>query len=90
MIKELLTREEFEKAGFIYEPDRSKCKAYKLRLCVPAKEMINDEYKAELISQIPFVYVHEVKETEKLYDGDSNFVVDSRVLVIGHTRKENV
>lgn len=87
MSKELLTREEFEKAGFVYEPDRTKCKAYKLRLSVPAREMINDEYKSEMISQIPFVYVREVKETENPYEGDPHFLADQKVLVIGHTRK---
>lgn len=84
MNKELLTREEIEKAGFIYEPDRAKCKSIKLKLSVPGDALINDEYKAEIISQIPFVYVHEVKKTENPYEGNPNFLTDPRVLVIGH------
>lgn len=87
MDKELLTREEIEKAGFVYEPNKTKCKSFKLKLYVPCDSWINDEYKAEIISQIPFVYVHRVKKTENPYEGDPNFLADPKVLVIGHTRK---
>lgn len=88
-IKKLLTKEEIEKSGFVYEPDRTKCKSLKLKLPVPNDNLINDEYKAEIISQIPFVYVHEVKKTENPYEGNPNFLADPRILVVGHTRKES-
>lgn len=81
----LLTREEIEKAGFIYEPDREKCKARKLRLYVPMPELMDEEYKKEIVNQIPFQFVHEVRETPNLYEGDPNFLADPKVLVIGHT-----
>lgn len=89
MNKELLIREEIEKFGFIYEPDKAKCKSLKLKLPVPSDNLINDEYKAKIISQIPFVYVHEVKKTENPYEGNPNFLADPKVLVVGHTRKES-
>lgn len=87
MKKELLTRDEIEKFGFIYESDKMKCKSLKLKLSVPSDDLINDEYKAKLISQIPFAYVHEVKKTENPYEGNPNFLADPKVLVVGHTRK---
>lgn len=86
-IKKFLTKEEIEKAGFAYEPDKTKCKSVKLKLSVPSDDLINDEYKAEIISQIPFAYVHEVKKTENPYEGNPNFLADPRILVVGHTRK---
>lgn len=82
---DLLTKEEIERFGFTYEPDATKCKSRKLRLYVPAKELINDEYKAEIANQIPYQYVHKVIETPNPYEGDPNFLADPKVLVTGHT-----
>lgn len=82
---DLLTKEEIEKAGFIYEPDASKCKTRKLRLYVPAPEGIDDDYKKEIIEQICYKHVHKVWETPNPYEGDPNFLADPRVLVTGHT-----
>ena len=82
MSLELLNKEDIESAGFIYEPDRSKCKAYKLKLYVP--EVIVEEFKKAIVNEIMFKYVHQVKESENPYGPD--FCSDPKVIVIGHTR----
>jgi hypothetical protein len=82
---DLLTREEIEKFGLTYEPDATKCKMRKLRLYVPAPEMIDEFYKEEIAKQIPYQYVHQVKETTNPYAGNPNFLADPKVLVVGHT-----
>lgn len=84
-MKTLLTREEFEKHGFIYEPDVTKCKTRKLKLYVPAEEMINDEYRMEIVNQLPYQYIHEVIETPNPYAGNPDYCCDPKVLVRGHT-----
>ncbi len=86
----ILTKEEIEKYGFIYEPDITKCKSRKLRLYVPKQELIDEEYKKEVANQIPYQYVHQVIETPNPYEGDPNFLADPKVLVKGHTQKGNI
>lgn len=88
-MKELLTKDEIEKFGFIYEPDENKCKSRKLKLYVPSSEMIDEGYKLEIANQIPYKYVHKVVETPNPYEGDPNFLTDPKVLVIGHTPNGN-
>ena len=80
---DLLTKEEIQKFGFIYEPDATKCKSRKLKLHVP--EVIDDDYKNEVANQITYQYVHQVKASENIYEGNPNYLVDTRVIVVGHT-----
>ena len=87
-MKEFLTKEEIEKAGFFYESNKSVCKSLKLKLYVPKDELVNDEFKKSIIDEIPFIFVHKVTETPNVYPDDPNFLADPKVLVIGHTRKE--
>ena len=82
-MKLILTKEEIQKFGFTYEPDATKCKTRKLKLYVP--KVIDDDYKDEVAKEIPYEYVHEVKETSNPYEGDPNFLADPKVLVVGHT-----
>lgn len=82
---DLLSREEFERNGFIYEPDRNKCETWKLRLYVPDEEWRDEEYKKILISELPCKYIHRVWITPNPYEGDPNFFANYRVLVTGHT-----
>ena len=84
-MREFFTKEEIEEAGFIYEPDRSKCKSMKLKLCIPHDELINSFFKAEIVKEIPYVYVHKIVETDNPYDTDPNFLADPKVLIVGHT-----
>jgi hypothetical protein len=49
-IVELITKEEFEKFGFVYEPDLSKCKSRKLRHYIP--QVIDDFFKEEIVEEI--------------------------------------
>ena len=76
-------KEDIERFGFIYEPDITKCKSLKLKLSVP--EIITDDYKLKIVEQIPYVYINQVKETINPYEGDSNFMADPRIIVVGHT-----
>jgi hypothetical protein len=86
-MKAFLNKKEIENAGFIYEPDRSKCKSLKLNIHVPKDDLVNDEFKQQIVKEIPFVYVHQVTETPNPYEGNPDFLADPKVLVIGHTRK---
>jgi len=81
-----LSIEEIKEFGFTYEPDITKCKSLKLKMSVP--ELIDDECKTEIVKQIPFQYVHEVKETLNPYKDDPNFLADPKIIVVGHTRKK--
>ena len=81
----LFTKEEIESYGFIYEPDRDKCKSRKLRHYIPEK--VSDWFKQEVVDEIKesgWKYIHQIKETENPYEGDPDFCCDSRVLVVGH------
>lgn len=82
----IFTREDIERFGFIYEPDKDKCKSHKLRWCVP--RVIDEEFKKSIVDDVVFTHIHEVKKTENPYEGDPNFLADPKVLVIGHTRKD--
>ena len=82
---ELLTREEFEKHGFIYEPDKTKCKSRKLKMSIPPVEMIDEDYKMKIVDQIPYKYLYEVIQTPNPYENSTGFFSDPRVLVTGHT-----
>jgi hypothetical protein len=84
----VLNKEEIERFGFIYEPDKSKCRSCKLKLRLPESEYFNEWFKESIAGEIPFVYVHLVKETENPYAEDPNFLADPKIMVIGHTRKE--
>ena len=88
-IVELLTKEEIESYGFIYEPDATKCKSRKLHLYVPSNEMINDDYKLEIAKQITFKYVNRVYKAPNPYEGDPDFLSDPKVIVSGHTVSKN-
>ena len=78
------TKEDIRRFGFVYESDITKCKSIKLKLSVP--EIITEDYKLKIASQIPYIYVNEVKETLNPYEGNSNFLSDPRIIVTGHTK----
>ena len=80
----LFTKKDIKRFGFIYEPDKTKCKSLKLRLYVPKLEMIDEDYKKEIAKQIPYKYVHLVIKSPNPYEDDPDFLADPRVLVIGH------
>jgi hypothetical protein len=84
-MKPILTKEEIQKFGFTYEPDATKCKTRKLKTYFPAPELQNEDWKAAIAEDIPYQYVHEVKETPNPYEGDPNFLANPKVLVVGHT-----
>ena len=83
---EIFTKEDIEKYGFIYEPDITKCQSLKLKLCVPESGTMDEDYKTEVANQIPYQYVHQVIESPNPYEGDPNFLADSKVIVVGHTK----
>lgn len=85
MKTELLTKKEIEKFGFKYEPDASKCKAYKLKLYVP--QVVDDFFKKAIADEIMFEYVNEVIESPNPYAGDPHFLSDPKVIVRGHTKR---
>lgn len=78
-IKQLFTKEDIQKYGFIYEPDTSKCKLRKLRF--PSCE--TEEDKAEISKEIFFKYVNSVfiDTYQPLIPPDH---YDYRVMVRGH------
>jgi len=78
----ILTKEEIEKLGFIYESDETKCKTIKLALHVP--RVMYDEFYPELVKQTPFKYVNQITETPNPYEGNFNFCADPKMLVTGH------
>lgn len=82
---DFLTKEEIEKFGFTYESDATKCKTRKLRTYVPKPEMMDKAWIAEVVSQIPYQFVHRVWETPNPYAGDPGWCCDPKVLVTGHT-----
>ncbi len=82
----LLTKEEMEKFGLVYEPDRSKCKSRKLRHYIP--KIVDDMFKEEIIKEIKesgWKYIHKVIESPNPYESDPNFIADPKPIIVGHS-----
>jgi len=81
------TIEEIQQLGVQYEPDSTKCKAYKIHL-FPSDDC-NVEFLKRIQELNPYEYVHQIKETLNPYSNSPEFFSDPKIIIIGHTPSKN-